>query len=165
MGALILLVIGGGFLVLLTKGLQDLFSSLRRLSQGHASWTWPKTTGAILTASVEERWKRNVGSVVFYPRIRYRYEVKGQLYESTALKLSEVWRTSHSEAAAIVARYPLTAPVRVAYHPHRPAVAVLEPGVPDGTVLDLLAGLYLLGGAAIIFSLFFLPWFLSLSLF
>jgi hypothetical protein len=105
----------------------------------------------------EERWKRDVRSVVFYPRIRYRYEVKGQTYESMALKLSEVWCASHSEAAAIVARYPLTAPVRVAYHPHRPDMAVLEPGVPDGTVLDLLAGLYLLGGAAIILAVFFFP--------
>ena len=53
-------------------------------------------------------------------------------------------------ALAIAARYPKDAKVTVYYRPDKPAVALLEPGVPARAWLVLLAGVVFLAAGVIL---------------
>lgn len=82
----------------------------------------------------------------YYPKVSYRYEVKGRTYVADTLDAG-VW--SHPSVDAIVARYPVGAAVTAYYNPADPAEAVLtREATPLGNLLLTLLGL---GGAAALF--------------
>ncbi len=97
-------------------------------------------------AAVLESRKAGGGRSGYYPRIRYRYEVRGVAYVSDDLDAG-VW--SRPSVETVLARYPAGATVTAYVNPLRPSEAVLQrEAAPLGNLLLMALGL---GGAAALF--------------
>jgi hypothetical protein len=102
-------------------------------AKGDASTAWPSAVGSVLESRMEQR-QVNAGGErdntwEYFPQLRYQYQVQGQTYHSTNRRFPNPgYSRSQQEVAAILARYPAGAQVRVYYNPANPAEACLETG-------------------------------------
>jgi len=105
------------------------------LALAQASRNWPVAQAEILASTVESvRLARGKSSVPgFRAVIRYAYTPRGEGYREERLDGERIhfgYRPSEDrgEASRLVDAYPAGAQVEVLFHPHNPALAVLEPG-------------------------------------
>jgi hypothetical protein len=140
--AAVIALAGGFFLV----GGVVIFRSLVAMARGYASQRWPQATGTIIESRVEERINAD-GQLLFFPHVRYWYRVGGEEYESTTIRFPTNSALSHNRAEAIVARYPVTASIRVSYLVEKPSIAVLEPGLTGNAFVGVVLGLGVLLGS------------------
>ncbi|WP_137009229.1 DUF3592 domain-containing protein [Aquitalea aquatilis] len=102
-------------------------------AKGDASSSWPSAVGIVQQSQLEQR-QVNAGgdrdnTWEYFPHISYHYQVQGQDYQSTNRRFPNPgYSRSQQEVAAILARYPAGAQVRVYYNPANPAEACLETG-------------------------------------
>jgi Protein of unknown function (DUF3592) len=103
----------------------------------HASQHWPHTLGSIVTsqACVE----LDGSGRKYVADIGYRYVVDGHEYTCDRVRFGGfrafAWRGA---AVALTKRFPVGAPVTVAYDPAKPWRGVLEPGRAGQAYLKLL---------------------------
>ena len=101
---------------------------------------WPSTVAEILSSATETDVDAN--SV---PRIRYRYQVGNEIYESEQIYPSGVVATSGTHAEDLVRAYPPARKLRVHYCADNPADAVLINKLPLWVLLmQCVAGLVFL---------------------
>lgn len=102
-------------------------------AKGDASSSWPSAVGIVQQSRLEQR-QVNAGgdrdnTWEYFPHISYHYQVQGQDYQSANRRFPNPgYSRSQQEVAAILARYPAGAQVRVYYNPANPAEACLETG-------------------------------------
>jgi Protein of unknown function (DUF3592) len=95
----------------------------------HASELWPRTLGSIVTSRVSVEHDGTLEGPTYTAEIGYRYVVDGHEYTCDRVRfggpLSSLWRRP---ADTFAKRFPVGAPVTVAYDPAKPSRGVLEPG-------------------------------------
>lgn len=118
-----------------------LAAGLHGLYHAAASRDWPVVEGVVLDAGLDVR-----RSHTFLPRVHYRYQVRGQSYESTRLYFSGLPVSSDRKGAeAMLAGLAPGRKVAVFHHPARPELAVLQPGITAAARLPLFGGLAFMG--------------------
>ena len=148
---LLVLVLVGGFF--LCGGLATL-RSLLAIIRGYASKHWPQTIGTIIESHVEEQVNAD-GQFVFFPQVRYRYVVNGTVHQSINIRFPTKGFTTRRQANILVAKYSASASIMVSYHPTKPTVSVLEPGLTGKAFMDAVFGLgFLLGSIVGCYYLF-----------
>lgn len=98
--------------------------------QAGESRSWPMTTGTVVRSyvhNVQER-KEDPVMVRYYPKVHYRYMVRGEVYTADRIAFGGHIETNQHEAQKMVDRYPTGSAVTVAYDPNDPSVAVLNAG-------------------------------------
>ena len=111
---------------------------------GRVSRNWPKTTGRVIVSGT------TFGNLKRLPKygvkIVYAYTVDGVLYTSSRYMFGIRWGMDQYTARNIVARYQPEQIIKVHYHPERPRLAVLRPGI-DGVeyVYGLIVNALVLG--------------------
>ncbi len=137
------LFIGGGLLVL--------FAFLPALRLARATASWPQVPGEIIASKVVTRSVSGSDGrdEVRQARITYRYEVAGRSLQGNRVVAGPLGVLCVRRA---VRRYRKGDACRVAHHPQRPQVAVLEPGMhfvhwllPAVGLLFCALGLLMLG--------------------
>lgn len=120
-----------------------LFWDLRLLTLAHASHMWPTVTGTITSSKAVYRVMGE--GAAWFGQLRYKYLVKGKEFVGRRVDYFNFLTTT---LRRILARYPVGKNVVVYYHPHKPAIAVLEPGIrfPHFIWTALLIGLTLVIG-------------------
>ena len=107
---------------------------------------WPSTSGEVVHSHIHrgKAWN-DVGHgngpplIFFQGRIQYAYRVNGRRYEASRLQFGATRRLyKRTEAAVLVAAYPVGRTLNVRYNPDRPSEAVLVTGVPP--LLDRVQG-------------------------
>ena len=123
------------------------------------SLSWPKVTGNVVASWVhfmagEPGYGEYSGTVdTYWPKISYQYSVGGVNYQSDLVRFGLALMYYSEEAAKrlTATKYAGGKPVTVYYHPHKPEVSVLEPGIKPGIFLLMLLSLLVLGmGAGVI---------------
>lgn len=109
----------------------------RRRRQAAESVHWLPVQAAVVRSEVVRDEQRSFNDesygpartmVYYYPEIEYEYEAEGRKYRSNRLIMIHV-NFPKSEAEAWVAKYPAGATVTARRHPHKPQLAVLQPGI------------------------------------
>jgi hypothetical protein len=96
--------------------------------QERAAWRWHRTDGIVLEARVVSRYLRSdPPRPPLVPRLRYRYEIAGQSFESTQVTTGEplVFATA-DEADAFLARHRVGDSIPVLYQLDAPEQATLS---------------------------------------
>ena len=93
--------------------------------------SFPTTVGRVIYSSVERRVLGNKKPTTFYwPEIEYEYTVNGETYRASRVRYERDSSDSDpAPARSLVSSHPVDSEVTVFYDPHRPAEALLEPGV------------------------------------
>jgi Protein of unknown function (DUF3592) len=137
------LFIGCGLLVLL--------AFLPALRMARATASWPLVSGEIVASKLVTRWVSSSDGrdEVRKTRITYRYDVAGRSFQGNRIIAGPLGVLC---ARQVVRRYRKGDTCRVAHHPQRPQVAVLEPGThfvhwlpPAVGLLFCGLGFYMLG--------------------
>ena len=142
-----------GMLCILSFGVRDAW-------HGWRSSGWPQVQGTVIESSVASRETRTdtrrVGKenrpvdermtthrgTVFYPEIKYRYEVAGRACEGTRIMISEgIDSADPAIAKALAEKYAVGTSVPVFYNPYDVTVAVLQPGISEGATAQVVIGL------------------------
>ena len=142
-----------GMLSLLGFGVRDAW-------HGWRSSGWPQVMGTVIESSVasretrtdirrvgkenrpvDERMTTRLGTV-FSPEIKYQYEVAGRACEGARIMISDgVDSEDPAIAKALVEKYAVGTSVPVFYNPHDVTLAVLQPGVSEGAMAQVVIGL------------------------
>ena len=135
-GLSVFLLIGGGIL----------FIGIRNVSRAIASRHWPKTPGIVVQSSGSSEqtrdFDRRSSSTMYSADIRFRYQVNGGEYTTRTLHFGQTEGSGNSADAALREfRYPVGAPVTIAYDPKDPSIAAVEPGYDSEVWLLPGAGL------------------------
>ena len=101
---------------------------------------WRPIHALIIETSMETRTLQD-GTRDYAPRLRYRYEVDGKTFYSTALRVVGTSYRDSSYAKTIIQRYPVGKLTNGFVHPKRPQDAVLEPGTEWLAAFASLLGL------------------------
>lgn len=112
-----------------------------------ASRGWPSAPGEVVSSEVERNFETGPDRSdlpTYHARVVYRYCVDGRWYTGSRVWFGEYGSAIGGLAARVAARYPVGARVAVHYHPDRPGLAVLEPGLHGSTVVPLGGGLLFL---------------------
>jgi hypothetical protein len=104
-----------------------LFRAARRTSEAAAAW--PKTTGKVMTSTVESYLHTIDGrsSTVYQPAVEYAYEVHGREFRSRQITLNSKSGGSRAFAEKAAAQYPVGKVVELHYDPKNPSQAALRP--------------------------------------
>lgn len=134
LGSLPLLVFGFFFV---TIGWSSYFGVRRRLAHIHGAENWPTAMGQIIENDLLRRFHK--GNERFKPAFRYHYEVEGQSYVLSTIKLigGERWLAS-ADANRRAAEYPLGATGAVYYHPADPETAYVEYVAPTSLGIAMI---------------------------
>jgi hypothetical protein len=136
----------GAFLLVAGIGL-----SLWGAFVGGRAWlsnTWPTTTGAVISTTVERKVDSNATAVEednvdYAPVIRYTYTVAGETHTAANIRyFADHTFGQRADAEAFVDRYPVNGDVTVYYNPDDAAEALLEPGPDWTTFIPLGFGLF-----------------------
>jgi hypothetical protein len=95
--------------------------------QEREAWRWQRTEGVMVEARVVSRYLRtDPPRPPLVPRLRYRYQIAGEPFESTQVTPGDplVFATAE-EAEAFLARHRVGEPITVFYLPEAPAQATL----------------------------------------
>jgi len=116
----------------------------------HASEHWPRTLGSIVTSTVSV--EHDGYGRMYAADIRYQYVVDGHEYTCDRVRFGGFWSFARRRPAdTLTKRFPVGAPVTVAYDPAKPSRGVLEPGLGGQAYLNvLLFALFVAGGLAIV---------------
>jgi hypothetical protein len=156
--ALLTLVPGGGldtamfgWFALLSAGggIAFFFSMVQSFRDLWQAPTWPTAAGQILVAEARREQR---GMRTFYvPYFEYAYSVGGRFYLGNRLGFRDAGKANYRKVAQRVDAYPIGSQIRVFFHPHDPADAVLEPRSRGQAWAELMqpltAGLFFLGMA------------------
>ncbi len=156
-----------GMLSLLGFGVRDAW-------HGWRSSGWPQVMGTVIESSVasretrtdirrvgkenrpvDERMTTHLGTV-FYPEIKYRYEVAGRACEGVRIMISDgVDLEDPAIAKALAEKYAVGTSVPVFYNPRDVTLAVLQPGISEGATAQVVIGLAfsLVFGALLAFAI------------
>jgi len=110
---------------------------------------WPQAKGEILSSELKGQ-SRGKDRTRYYTRILYRYTVNNTDYESGKVGFHDAMSTDRKYVKGIVERYPKGKEVTVFYHPKKPGLAVLEPGL---TVTIGILGPFIFGIAFLCIAL------------
>ncbi len=109
--------------VSVTVGVVALVGGIGGLGRAIRSRFWPFVDGVITASTVV---KEPIGDdEVIRASIRYTYAVLGQSHSGGLVRFVNL---GTSDAAGVVARYPVGSVVRVFYSPSNAGLSVLEPG-------------------------------------
>ncbi|MEK6372090.1 MAG: DUF3592 domain-containing protein [Acidobacteriota bacterium] len=116
----------------------------------HASEHWPRTLGSIVTSGVSV--EHDVDGRMYAADIRYRYVVDGNEYTCDRVRFGGFWSFAWRRPAdTLTKRFPVGAPVTVAYDPAKPSRGVLEPGLGGQAYLNVLVfALFVAAGLAMV---------------
>ncbi len=122
-------------------GVWCVYMTARLMGLGHASTTWPATTGRVTASRFDwvtvggrhSRRRRTVQLV-----LRYQYRVRGMNFGGCLLDFSGL-SVQGGAARDAQNRYPEGPSVTVHYDPDEPGMAVLEPGVCAMPVIGFIA--------------------------
>ena len=96
-----------------------------------ASLSWPTVEGSILSSEVYEQCCGEYAEG-WFPKVSYSYSVGGKEYISDKVEFVSMGDgNTNYFAQQVIRRYPVGKRVKVYYNSLDPAVAVLEPGIPD----------------------------------
>lgn len=128
-----------GFGLLLVIGAVVTWVLLRRAKRGLDSRNWPTTSGIVRASGVtiDRREDRTTHGAT----IVYEYRVGGTTQVGDKRSFSDYRSSSGRRAYRIVAQYPVGSRVTVYYHPRKPELSVLEPGLNWSTPLFIALGL------------------------
>lgn len=119
--------------------------------EAFASNAWPEAAGVITFSTVAsyESDSDSGTTTMYYPDLRYQYNVEGKEFTGTEVDLGDYSSSDISYAKKVTARYPVGKSVRVFYDPAHPGTAVLEPGFTGGIWIPLVIGIVfsIVGGA------------------
>jgi hypothetical protein len=123
------------------------------LEDAQASERWPTTNGIIESSKVV-RSRDGDGGTLFGADVVYSYSIADGEYQSSRIGFGKDFKSSDSSRAyETINRYPKGKEVEVSYHPDRPEVAVLEPGVSFGSYAPYIFGwIFLIVGCLILVS-------------
>ena len=127
---------------------------------GWRSSGWPQVMGTVIESSVasretrtdtqrvgkenrqvDERMTTRLGTM-FYPEIKYQYEVAGRACEGTRIMISDgVDSEDPALAKALAEKYAIGTSVPVFYNPHDVTLAILQPGRSEGATAQVVIGL------------------------
>ena len=120
--------------VILAVTLVQLVVAMSDLILGRLSASWPSVAGTIEESGVVHRGgTRNP----YRPAITYTYTVEGRTYRRGRRIFGAEGAHLSGGAEGIAARYRVGEKVRVAHHPTRHGLAVLEPGVRPNALARL----------------------------
>lgn len=124
--------------------------ALSEAVSAHASEHWPRTLGSIVTSGVAVEYD-GYGRM-YAADIRYRYVVDGHEYTCDRVRFGGFWSfTWRRPADTLTKRFPVGAPVAVAYDPSKPSRGVLEPGLGGQAYLNVLVfALFVAAGLAML---------------
>lgn len=118
----------------------------RRLREARS---WPAHFGTVLESEVRVA-RSGASGRTYIPHVRYRYEVGGDVHESSAITLGGATGVSRGRAQRIVARYPAGATVRVHADPRNSANACLELRNPNAVIAAFIGGASAAAGLALV---------------
>ncbi|MCC6995697.1 MAG: DUF3592 domain-containing protein [Deltaproteobacteria bacterium] len=131
--------------------------TLRRALRQRA---WRETPAEIVASEVSSRLAPRSGEGpqtqfgrMFKPEVRFVYEIAGQRHESKTHSLFVNESSSDSEAAAVVAHYPVGAKVTAYVDPGNPAAAVLDRSIRWSTLLVMLGVCCVFATVAVVLGL------------
>jgi len=116
----------------------------------HASEHWPRTLGSIVSSGVSV--EHDGAGRMYAAGIRYRYVVDGHEYTCDRVRFGGSWAFARRRPAdTLTKRFPVGAPVTVAYDPAKPSRGALEPGLGGQAYLNvLLFALFVAAGLAMV---------------
>ena len=97
-----------------------LYKAMQNVKMAKASTNWPTAPGTVTASGIKKVMFRR------QPQIAYTYSVNGAPFNSQRVSFAGGYKSP--EVDAILARYPVGAPVTVAHDPQNPAEATLETG-------------------------------------
>ena len=145
MFTLIPIVLG---LVTLFIGIVLLIIGWRGKKQSNAASAWPSVPGRVTAASLHTSTnydQDNSPSTSYQPVVEYDYTVMGAAYHASRVAFGAN-SFGKGQAEAILAKYPLDAPVTVYYNPEKPGEAVLEQSAKGTTLFLIVGGIFALIG-------------------
>jgi hypothetical protein len=145
------LILYGGWLAFQTAG---------ATGEADDSRAWPTAEGVVTASSVvksRSQGARGSGHDIFTADVAYSYPVSGRALVGHRVHFEGVRATHEADAAAIVARYPVGAPVTVHYDPADPEHATLETGAPAWRIWRKCLGVMGVGAAIVVLA-FLLAW-------
>lgn len=111
---------------------------------------WPETTGQIIESTAAGEWDNLNSSLtlIYKPKIAYRYVVNGQEYTGRTIGPTEINTTLRRHAEDKIKQYPIGRTVPVFYDPFRPNDAVLQKEADSLAVASfgLVGGVFLVAG-------------------
>jgi hypothetical protein len=129
-GSLIVLIIGGGFaLVLGGIGVVLLVLYSRNKTKAGESQKWPNVMGHIVGWDIKTDYydDEDFSKLSYLPKITYLYQVNGETYEGHRFAFgSDPSFTQKSKAEAFLAQYSSKTEFPVYYNPEKPSESVLS---------------------------------------
>lgn len=138
-----------GFILSFVIGGAVAFLALRDAKRGLDSRRWPTTSGTVMTSRVTvSRSQDSDGSssTTYGAKVAFQYEVEGEVYVGDTRSFADYRSGSSRRAHRITDQYPEGSQVTVYYHPRRPHLSVLEPGINWST--------FLIAGVSLAFTVF-----------
>ena len=130
-------------------GLTLLASAALNALRGRASVRWPQVTAHVVGLELKEsKGGGHSPGRTYTPRVRYRYEAGGAVFEGERLAYVPLSTRDRAEAERFMAQFRLGAGLVVRVCPRHRGWAVVWPGVDRGMVSPFLVGivLVLVGG-------------------
>ena len=155
------LALGLFAMIFCLAGAAMLHRGLVRLWYAYSSQYWPVADGVIVyqrqgTSSSETRSRSGYSAryTFYHANLVFQYDAGGATHFATTRRFGELAGGSEEWANEIAQRYPQGAPVKVAYRPTDPDLAVLESGIDSDAYWLPGAGLAILlfGLAALIWG-------------
>jgi hypothetical protein len=100
--------------------------------------------GRVLSSELATRHIQSakIRPAAFTPKVRYKYQVDGQDYEGSRIRMYKENSSNKKAMARMQERYPEGSRVKVYYDPDDPSTAVLEPGFTAISFAILLVGFF-----------------------
>lgn len=115
-----------------------------------ASESWPVVSGEVLSSGVE--WTISYAGKFYFPKLSYRYDVKGHALENDAVETTEAGYRSEAAARAVARKYPVGAKIKVRVDPDDVMTTVLQPGT-DSARRRMIIGLTTLAAPVVVGAL------------
>lgn len=117
---------------------------------GLNSRNWPVTQGTVMQSGIHSRQSTDEDgftSTTYGATVLYTYNVSGEEIRGSRRSFADTRTSSVRRAEQILERYPQGSSVTVYYHPDKPTLSVLEPGVNWLTYVGLIIvlGLFIFG--------------------
>jgi hypothetical protein len=119
---------------------------------------WREAPGKVVASQVQ---RRDLGAsttqtAYYVPQVSYAYVVGGREHQGSRLRFGMPSARTRGGAAAMLARYPAGAEIKVRYDPDAPDQSVLEPGKAGGNLLFMTifcGAICLFGGAIVVLAI------------